>query len=102
MAVATPGRLCIFFSMEARIHDPWLQDEGAKESKAYYIHISQPYAQNYCEYHLFLERVVEATAAMMLGSEAHQRLEGEFLAKEELDLTFAEAVEVSRQAQIST
>ena len=56
--------------MEAKIHNPRLQDEGAEEPKADYIHISWLYAQNYCEYQLFLEHVkgvsVEATAAMTL------------------------------------
>ena len=92
--------------METRIHNPRLQDEGAEAPKADYIHISWLYAQNYCEYQLFLEHVkgvsVEATAAMTLGREEHQRLEDEFLAKAELDLTFAEAVEASRHSQIST
>ena len=39
---------------------------------------------------------------MTLGREEHQRLEDEFLAKAELDLTFAEAVEASWHSQIST
>jgi len=45
---------------------------------------------------------VEATQAMVEGSDEHQRLEDEFLAKAEVEYTFEEAVEESRRTPISS
>ena len=71
--------------MEARIYHP--RKESEKQPR--FLHISWLYAQDYCEYQLYLEQVkgiaVDDTPAMVEGSVEHQRLEDEFLAKAELD-----------------
>ena len=88
--------------MEARIRHP----RNDTEDQTRFLHISWLYAQDYCEYQLYLEHVkgvtVEATQAMVEGSDEHQRLEDEFLAKAELEYTFEEAVEESRRTPISS
>ena len=88
--------------MEARIRHP----RNDTEDQTRFLHISWLYAQDYCEYQLYLEQVkgvtVEATQAMVEGSDEHQRLEDEFLAKAELEYTFEEAVEESRRTPISS
>ena len=67
--------------MEARIRHP----RNETEDQTRFLHISWLYAQDYCEYQLYLDQVkgvtVEATQAMVEGSDEHQRLEDEFLAK---------------------
>ena len=88
--------------MEARIHHP----RNDSEEQPRFLHISWLYSQNYCEYQLYLEQVkgitAEATQAMVTGSNEHQRLEDEFLAKAELEYTFEEAVEESKSTPISS
>ena len=88
--------------MQARIHHPW-DDAGGQPR---FLHISWLYAQDYCEYQLYLDQVkgieVDDTPAMVEGSAEHQRLEDEFLAKAEAEYTFEEAVEESRQTPISS
>lgn len=88
--------------MQVRIQQPRIDDEGVPR----FLHISWLYAQDYCEYQLYLEHVkgisVDPTSAMVTGSREHQRLEEEFLAEAKLDLTFVEAVEASRKTPIST
>ena len=88
--------------MEARIRHP----RNDTENQTRFLHISWLYAQYYCEYQLYLEQVkgvtVEATQTMVEGSDEHQRLEDEFLAKAELEYTFEEAVEESRRTPISS
>ena len=67
--------------MQVRIQQPRIDDEGVPR----FLHISWPYAQDYCEYQLYLEHVkgisVDPTSAMVTGSREHQRLEEEFLAE---------------------
>ena len=71
-----------------------------------FLHISWLYAQDYCEYQLYLDQVKgiedNDTPAMMEGSAEHQRLEDEFLAKAEAKYTFEEAVEESKRTPISS
>ena len=88
--------------MEARIHHP----RTDREEQPRFLHISWLYAQDYCEYQLYLEQVkditVDATPAMVEGSDEHQRLEDEFLAKAEAEYTFEEAVAASKRTPISS
>ena len=88
--------------MEVRIHHP--RDDADEQPR--FLHISWLYAQDYCEYQLYLDQVkgvaVDDTPAMVEGSAEHQRLEDEFLAKAEAEYTFEEAVEESRWAPISS
>ena len=88
--------------MQARIHH--LRDNTDGQPR--FLHISWLYAQDYCEYQLYLDQVkgveVDDTPAMVEGSVEHQRLEEEFLAKAEAEYTFEEAVEESRKAPISS
>ena len=78
--------------MEARIHHP----RTDREEQPRFLHISWLYAQDYCEYQLYLDQVkgvaVDDTPAMVEGSAEHQRLEDEFLAKAEAEYTFEEAI----------
>ena len=88
--------------MQARIHH--LRNDSGEPPR--FLHISWLYAQDYCEYQLYLDQVkgieVDDTPAMVEGSAEHQRLEDEFLAKAETEYTFEEAVEESRQTPISS
>ena len=88
--------------MEARIHHV----RNDREEHPRFLHISWLYAQDYCEYQLYLEQVkditVDATHAMVEGSAEHQRLEDEFLAKAEAEYTFEEAVEASKRTPIAS
>ena len=88
--------------MEARIHHV----RNDREEHPRFIHISWLYAQDYCEYQLYLEQVkditVDATPAIVEGSAEHQRLEDEFLAKAEAEYTFEEAVEASKRTPIAS
>ena len=88
--------------MQARIHH--LRDNTDGQPR--FLHISWLYAQDYCEYQLYLDQVkgveVDDTPAMVEGSAEHQRLEDEFLAKAEAEYTFEEAVEESQKAPISS
>ena len=88
--------------MQARIHHP--RDDADGQPR--FLHISWLYAQDYCEYQLYLDQVkgvaVDDTAAMVEGSAEHQRLEDEFLAKAEAEYTFEEAVEESKRTPISS
>ena len=88
--------------MQARIHH--LRNDSSEQPR--FLHISWLYAQDYCEYQLYLDQVtgieVDDTPAMVEGSAEHQRLEDEFLAKAETEYTFEEAVEESRQTPISS
>ena len=88
--------------MEARIHHPHQQTDNQPR----FLHISWLYAQDYCEYQLYLDQVkgvaVDDTPAMVEGSAEHQRLEDEFLAKAEAEYSFEEAVEESKRTHIST
>jgi hypothetical protein len=90
---------CIFYSMEARIHHPC----NDSEEQPRFLHISWLYAQDYCEYQLYLEKVKGITTeATVTGSNEYQRLEDEFLAKVDLEYTFEEAVEESKGTSISS
>ncbi len=88
--------------MQARIHH--LHNESDEALR--FLHVSWLYAQDYCEYQLYLDHVkgveVDDTPAMVEGSAEHERLEDEFLAKATADYTFKEAVEVSRKTSISS
>ena len=88
--------------MEAKIYHP----RNKNEEQPRFLHISWLYAQDYCEYQLYLDQVkgvtVDDTPAMVEGSVEHQRLEDEFLAKAEAEYTFEEAVEESRRTPISS
>ena len=88
--------------MQARIHHP--RDEADEQPR--FLHISWLYAQDYCEYQLYLDQVkgiaVDDTPAMVEGSAEHQRLEDEFLAKAEAEYTFEEAIEESKRTPISS
>ena len=88
--------------MQARIHHP--RDDADGQPR--FLHISWLYAQDYCEYQLYLDQVkgveVDDTPAMVEGSAEHQRLEDEFLAKAEAEYTFEEAVEESKRTPISS
>ena len=88
--------------MQVKIQQPRIDEDGEPG----FLHISWLYAQDYCEYQLYLEHVkgisVNPTSAMVTGSAEHLRLEEEFLAEAKLDLTFVEAVEASRKAPVST
>ena len=88
--------------MQARIHHPRDDLDGQPR----FLHISWLYAQDYCEYQLYLDQVkgieVDDTPAMVEGSAEHQRLEDEFLAKAEAEYTFEEAVEESKRTPISS
>jgi len=88
--------------MQARIHHP--RDDADGQPR--FLHISWLYAQDYCEYQLYLDQVkgveVDDTPAMVEGSAEHQRLEDEFLAKAEAEYTFEEAVEESQKNPISS
>ena len=88
--------------MQARIHHP--RDDADVQPR--FLHISWLYAQDYCEYQLYLDQVkgveVDDTPAMVEGSAEHQRLEDEFLAKAEAEYTFEEAVEESQKTPISS
>ena len=88
--------------MQARIHHP----RDAADGQPRFLHISWLYAQDYCEYQLYLDQVkgvaVDDTPAMVEGSAEHQRLEDEFLAKAEAEYTFEEAVEESQKTPISS
>ena len=88
--------------MQARIHHPRDNADGQPR----FLHISWLYAQDYCEYQLYLDQVkgveVDDTPAMVEGSAEHQRLEDEFLAKAEAEYTFEEAVEESQKTPISS
>ena len=88
--------------MRARIHHP----RNDSDEQPRLLHISWLYAQNYCEYPLYLDQVkgvtVDDTPAMVEGSVKHQRLEDAFLAKAEVESTFEEAVEESRRTPISS
>ena len=61
--------------MQARIHHP--RDDADGQPR--FLHISWLYAQDYCEYQLYLDQVkgveVDDTPAMLEGSAEHQRLE---------------------------
>ena len=88
--------------MEARIrHNP-----NKLEDRSRFLHISWLYAQDYCEYQLYLQEVkgiaVDDTPAMAQGTLEHQRLEDEFLAKADLEYTFQEAIEESKRTKISS
>jgi len=88
--------------MEARIHHP----RSDSDEQPRFLHISWLYAQDYCEYQLYLDQVkgvtVDDTPAMVEGSAEHQRLEDAFLAKAEVEYTFEEAVQESRRTPISS
>jgi len=88
--------------MQARIHHPRDDSDGQPR----FLHISWLYAQDYCEYQLYLDQVkgvtVDDTPAMVKGSVEHQRLEDAFLAKAEVEYTFEEAVQESRRTPISS
>jgi CRISPR-associated exonuclease Cas4 len=88
--------------MQARIHHP--RDEADDQPRS--PHISWLYAQDYCEYQLYLDQVkgvtVDDTPAMVESSAEHQRLEDEFLARVEAEYTFEEAVEESKRTPISS
>ena len=88
--------------MQARILQP--RDEADEQPR--FLHISWLYAQDYCEYQLYLDQVkgvaVDDAPAMVEGSAEHQRLGDEFLAKAEAEYTFEEAVEESKQNAISS
>ncbi|MCH2676584.1 MAG: PD-(D/E)XK nuclease family protein [Chloroflexota bacterium] len=88
--------------MQARIHH--LCDNADEQPR--FLHISWLFAQDYCEYQLYLDQVkgveVDATPAMLEGSAEHQRLEDAFLAKAEAEYTFEEAVEESQKTPISS
>ena len=88
--------------MEARIHHP----RSDSDEQPRFLHISWLYAQDYCEYQLYLDQVkgvtVDDTPAMVEGSVEHQRLEDAFLANAEAEYTFEEAVEESRRTPISS
>ena len=88
--------------MQARIHHT--RNDGDEQPR--FLHISWLYAQDYCEYQLYLDQVkgveVDDTPAMVEGSAEHQRLEDEFLAKAEAEYTFEEAVEESQKTPISS
>ncbi len=88
--------------MEARIHHP----RSDSDEQPRFLHIAWLYAQDYCEYQLYLDQVkgvtVDDTPAMVEGSVEHQRLEDAFLAKAEVEYTFEEAVEESRRTPISS
>ena len=88
--------------MQARIYHPRYDADGQPR----FLHISWLYAQDYCEYQLYLDQVkgveVDDTPAMVEGSAEHQRLEDEFLAKAEAEYTFEEAVEESQKTPISS
>ena len=88
--------------MQARIHHP----RDAADGQPRFLHISWLYAQDYCEYQLYLDQVkgvaVDDTPAMVEGSAEHQRLEDAFLAKAEVEYTFEEAVEESKRTPISS
>ena len=64
-------RQCIFEGMEAKIYHPRNKDEEQPR----FLHISWLYAQDYCEYQLYLEQVrgvaVDDTPAMVEGSVEH-------------------------------
>ena len=81
--------------MQARIHHS--RDDADGQPR--FLHISWLYAQDYCEYQLYLDQVkgveVGDTPAMVGGSTENQKLEDEFLAKAEAEYTFEEAVEES-------
>ena len=70
--------------MQVRIQHQRIGEEGDPK----FLHISWLYAQDYCEYQLYLEHVkgisVNPTPAMVTGSREHQRLEEEFLAEAKL------------------
>ena len=61
-----------------------------------FIHIYGLYAQDYCEYQLYLEHVKDISVydapEMVTGSNEHQRLEDAFLIKAEDELILEEAV----------
>ena len=82
--------------MQALIHHP--RDDADEQPR--FLHISWLYAQDYCEYQLYLDQVqgiaVDDTPAIVESSVEHQRLEDEFLAKAELEYTFEGAVEIIR------
>ena len=88
--------------MQARIHHP--RDDADGQPR--FLHISWLYAQDYCEYQLYLDQVrgveVDDTPAMVEGSAEHQRLEDEFVAKAEAEYTFEEAIEESQKTPISS
>ena len=88
--------------MQARIHHP----RNDSDEQPRFLHISWLYAQDYCEYQLYLDQVkgvtVDDTPAMVEGSVEHQRLEDAFLAKAEVEYTFEEAVEESKSTPISS
>ena len=88
--------------MQARIHHK--RDDADGEPR--FFHLSWLYAQDYCEYQLYLDQVkgIEAndTPAMVEGSAEHQRLEDEFLAKAEAEYTLEEALEESKRTSISS
>ena len=88
--------------MQARNHHP----RNDSDEQPRFLHIAWLYAQDYCEYQLYLDQVkgvaVDDTPAMVEGSAEHQRLEDEFLAKAEAEYTFEEAVEESKKIPISS
>jgi len=88
--------------MQARIHHP----RDAADGQPRFLHISWLYAQDYCEYPLYMDQVkgvsVDDTPAMVEGSAEHQRLEYEFLVKAEVEYTFDEAVAESKWTSISS
>ena len=88
--------------MQARIHHP--RDDADGEPR--FFHISWLYAQDYCEYQLYLDQVkgieVNDTPAMEEGSAEHQRLECEFLAKAEVEYTSENTVKESQRTPISS
>ena len=88
--------------MQARIHHP--RDEADEQPR--FLHISWLYAQDYCEYQLYLDQVqgiaVDDTPAMVEGRAEHQRLEDEFLAKAVAEYAFGEAVNESKRTPISS
>ena len=88
--------------MQARIHHP----RNDSDEQPRFLHISWLYAQDYCEYQLYLGQVkgvtVDDTPAMVEGSAEHQRLEDAFLAMAEVEYTCEEAVEESKRTPISS
>ena len=88
--------------MQARIHHP--RDDTNEQPR--FLHISWLYAQDYCEYQLYLDQVqgiaVDDTPAMVEGRAEHQRLEDEFLAKAVAEYAFGEAVNESKRTPISS
>ena len=88
--------------MQALIYNP--RDNADEQPR--FLHVSWLYAQDYCEYQLYLDQVkgveVDDTPAIVEGGAEHQRLEDEFMAKAEAEYTFEEAVEESQKTLTSS